>query len=120
MAFHPTKFGFPRPFHSRAMLQHGTDRRTYGQTNTAAHFIMPPFLRGRRHNKVTSIRLWVFGRVSRIDPNRLHSSTYRLGCVHCQRRREQPKNRWFDTINIDCQNIRLHLTVTQRRIRIVE
>jgi len=52
MAFHPTKFGLPRPFHFRAMLRHGTDR----QTDTAAHFIMPLSLRGRRHNKKDGYR----------------------------------------------------------------
>ena len=51
MGFHPAKFGLSRPFHSWVMLRHGTDKRTDRQTDTTAHFIMPPSLWGRRHDK---------------------------------------------------------------------
>ena len=51
MGFYPAKFGLPKPIRSRVMLRHGTDGRTNGQTDTAANFIMPPSLRGRRNNK---------------------------------------------------------------------
>ena len=33
IGFHPAKFGLPRPFRSRVMLRHGTDRHTDGQTD---------------------------------------------------------------------------------------
>jgi len=54
IGFLPAKFGLPKPFRSRVKLRHGTDRRTDRrtdiQTDIAAHFIMPPSLRGRSHN----------------------------------------------------------------------
>jgi len=46
LGFHRAKFGLSRAIRSRVMLRHGTDRQTDGQTDTAAHFIMPPSLRG--------------------------------------------------------------------------
>ena len=54
--YHPANFGLPRPFRSRVKLRHATNRQTDRQTDTAAHFIMPPSLRGRRNNN-TGIRI---------------------------------------------------------------
>jgi len=56
MGFHLAKFGLLRHIRSRVMLRHERedgekDGQTDGQTDTAAHFIMLPSLRGRRHNK---------------------------------------------------------------------
>ena len=47
MGFHPLNFGLPRPFRSRVMSRHATDRQTDRQTDNRGQFIMPPPLRGR-------------------------------------------------------------------------
>ena len=53
MGFHLPNFGLSRPFRSRVMSRHATDRdgQTDGRTDNRGQFIMPPPLRGRGHKK---------------------------------------------------------------------
>jgi len=50
MGFHPAKFGLPRPFPSRVMSRHGTDR--WADRRTALNLKCPSPI-GQGHNKVS-------------------------------------------------------------------